>query len=988
MTHLSPCCHTAMVATWAESAGISGFVGRTLELDRVRAAVEGARGGQAGALLVVGDAGVGKTRLVQRVCADRVAGDVLVEVTCLPLNTAGVPLLPLRTALRRLAPELDAPSLAVGPDGGPGLADLDEWVNRTCAGGHTVLLAVDDLHWADEGTLDALMYLLAGPGDRRLAVLLTLRRGEMGSGHPLRRWLADVRRMPCLSEVPVAAFDRDGTRAQLAEILGMPPHESLVGEVHARSGGNAYLTRLLVENLAPDARHLPGGLPDDLGDAVLRPWHAVSTQARALVLTIAIGGEVASEHALARAVQLAGVPPGDVPQLLHEAVDAGVLDLSSDGGYWFHHPLQAEVLEARLAPHERRSLHTVLARACEADLALDEGPPTSARLAATSAVAEHHARAGSPDEAYRWTLRAADLADNLDDGPAAHSLLRRLVELRERVDNAEPSRTALLTRLRASAAELGDHESEFGAVEALLEELDEVTDPLPVSELLVRREHLRFSTGRGFLRVEPVRRAAELSRPWPEAWQHGYALAEVAHASLWADDPDAQDAVAAALERADATGHPRVIAYAYAAAAMGAEFARHSGSAGLAARGVAAAAQARDWWGFVHASLWEANGTATAGTSAWAHCLQGRREQLESFGGPHPYLAWMSADEAASLLSAGDWQGCTERLRVALGSDPGAGADGMARLAAARLAAHQGRQQEAEAHLARADELFADTTDFLAYQFDAVRAFVRLGDRDPRGAYDAAMTGALSPGVPPTLCEWLCPLAARALADLAQNARAHGGPPLEDELARVDDLVGRFPHVIADSTFVSPEYRTQLDALDALYGAEVARARRSGDEADRWRRAAELLDGVWPWDAAYATYRAGEAALLGGGQHRHEAATLLRRARTMAVDLRAEPVLREVVELARSARIHLDDVRPAVTRSADERLHGLTTREREVLAHVVAGRTYGEIARALFVSEKTVSSHVSNLLRKTRTSNRVELARLARNDASRVEPTT
>ncbi|HSO65630.1 MAG TPA: LuxR C-terminal-related transcriptional regulator, partial [Ornithinibacter sp.] len=243
-----------------------------------------------------------------------------------------------------------------------------------------------------------------------------------------------------------------------------------------------------------------------------------------------------------------------------------------------------------------------------------------------------------------------------------------------------------------------------------------------------------------------------------------------------------------------------------------------------------------------------------------------------------------------------------------------------ARLTAARLATHQGRQREAEAHLARAEELFADTTDFLAFQFDAVRAMARLGAGDPAGAHEAAMTGALAPGVPPTLCEWLCPLAARALADL-------------------------------------------------------------------WRRAAELLDGACRWDAKYATYRAGEAALVGGGRPREEAAALLRRAHSLAVDLRAEPVLREVVDLARSARIPLDEVRAtAEPAPGEERLHGLTVREREVLDHVVAGRTYGEIARALFVSEKTVSSHISHLLRKTGAANRVELARLARHSGARADP--
>ena len=124
-------------------------------------------------------------------------------------------------------------------------------------------------------------------------------------------------------------------------------------------------------------------------------------------------------------------------------------------------------------------------------------------------------------------------------------------------------------------------------------------------------------------------------------------------------------------------------------------------------------------------------------------------------------------------------------------------------------------------------------------------------------------------------------------------------------MARLDDLVARFPHVIADSAFISPDYRALLDALDALYAAESARARHDADETARWQLAAELLDGVLPWDAAYATARAGESVLVRGGGSREEAAALLRRAYSRAEELQAEPVLREVIALARSARIPL-----------------------------------------------------------------------------------
>jgi DNA-binding NarL/FixJ family response regulator len=105
-------------------------------------------------------------------------------------------------------------------------------------------------------------------------------------------------------------------------------------------------------------------------------------------------------------------------------------------------------------------------------------------------------------------------------------------------------------------------------------------------------------------------------------------------------------------------------------------------------------------------------------------------------------------------------------------------------------------------------------------------------------------------------------------------------------------------------------------------------------------------------------------------------ATALRRAHKLAVDLQAVPLLAEVEALARSARISLAEVNESKPES--EALPDLTPREREVLAHIVAGRTYSEIARELVLSEKTVSVHVSHLLHKTSTANRIELAQLAR----------
>ena len=969
-----------------DSVGTAAFVGRARESERVRSVLESARAGHMAALLVSGDAGVGKTLLVDRICAEAGHDDVLVlRGVCLPMRAAAVPLMPLRTAFRRLPEGVAPPALDDHTSAGGFPVVVDAWLDRNSRD-RAVVLLVDDVQWADEASLDVLTYVLAGPSDRSLAVLLTLRRDEVGVGHPVRRWLADVRRLPCLAELDVGPFDRPETGDQLHMLLGASPHESLVTEVQARTGGNAYLNRLLVEGLPPDARALPPGLPEDLRSAVLRPWERLSRPARELVLAVAIGGEVADgtrpgagRRPVGRATRgRAPAPSGCRRRRGARPLTGGrVLVPPPAPGRGFG----VTALWGRTAQDARSTGSSLRGRTFHGRWRGERGRDRTARRSGRTPLSRRRTRRSlCLDPARARGGRAA----GRPPGRPRRSSSRRSTCILALREPAAPV-TELLVRLKDAAALLGQHEVEHGAVEALLDATDETERPLLVCELLVRREHLRFSTGRGFLRVEPVRRAAELSRPWPDSWQHGFALAEVAHASLWADEPDAQEAVSVAVEAAEAIGHPRVTAYAFAAAAMGTEYSNRPGGPALAARGVQGAAEARDWWGFVHASLWEAN-TSEHGTSPeWAASVRKPDgNNWPRWGVPIRTLPGSPINEGSALFQAGDWRAATELLRVALGSDPGTSSDVQARLLAALLAVAQGRQHEAEDHLSRAEELSADTTAFRAWSFDAVRALVRTGAGDARGAYAAAMTGLLSPGVPPTMCEWLCPLAARALADLVAAAQGRNAHPGED-LKRLDDLVDRFPHVVPDGSLEVPRYRKQVEALDALYVAEVARARGDPDAVTHWRRAAELLDGALPWDAAYAAYRAGEAVLVHREGSRDDAAALLRRAAALATELRAEPVLRDVTALAAAARVPLATVE-AIPDDAAGTLPGLTNREREILTHIVAGRTYGEIARALFLSEKTVSSHVSNILRKTGSANRVDLARRAQHAANRGSP--
>jgi DNA-binding CsgD family transcriptional regulator len=631
---------------------------------------------------------------------------------------------------------------------------------------------------------------------------------------------------------------------------------------------------------------------------------------------------------------------------------------------------------------DREHLHASLAEALERDLAsVSPGAQEAAghsALEVLSLIADHHYEAGHALEAYRVGLRAAALAEELGATTTLVRLLRRALEVREQLDDdAREPANALWERLRAAARAVGDFEEELRAVEILLCGLDEDREPLAVAELLVRRQHLRFLTGRGFLDPAEMRRAVELSSHEPSSWQHALALAELTQASLWQDDPASHDLGAAALESARACGDPRALSYALAANAMLAVYEdRAEEGHRLGGEAVAAAAAAGDGFAFVHAALWEANSVDGPISTEWRAMVGRRRRELTDLGTPHTLVAWLACNEAFGHAHAGNLAASAELLRIALGSTPGTLADVQTRLTAAWVAARQGRTREAEGQLARADELFVETSNFLAFDFDAVRALVLLSGGHPRAAFDAAMTGVASAGTPPTLCEWLLPFAARALADLTQQARDTGGDvtPCLDEL---DALTTRFPDIIRDVGGSTDLYEHQLAGLGAMYQAEAARARQSGDAHLLWAEAATALREILPWEASYSWWRQAEALLAAGRTRRDDGVDALRRSYAAAQALGALPIVAECEALARGAHVRLGDRADSGPPPTSALGVGLTTRETEILGHIVAGRTYGEIARELVLSEKTVSSHVSHLLSKTGCANRVDLARWA-----------
>jgi len=219
---------------------------------------------------------------------------------------------------------------------------------------------------------------------------------------------------------------------------------------------------------------------------------------------------------------------------------------------------------------------------------------------------------------------------------------------------------------------------------------------------------------------------------------------------------------------------------------------------------------------------------------------------------------------------------------------------------------------------------------------------------------------------------------ARAAADLVQQASDHRDQgAVQTHREALTRLVTTRATLTGTAFQPSCPDDTVEVAWAAMFAAESARAGGVEDQVGPWRAAvAACAEAGLGWDQQVSTWRLA-TELIGSGASGSEAGGLLRGVHDYTVQHNATPLQTCVEELAASARLSLTSPMVPTATTVPTAFGGLTPRENEVLAHLVANRTNAEIAQSLFISEKTVSVHVSNLLRKTATGSRREVAALA-----------
>ncbi len=961
------------------------FVGRAGELAELEAALHDAAGGRSSLVLVAGESGVGKSRLLGELLGRARSLDALVLVgDCVELGDGELPYAPLLGALRPLLrdghPALDAlpdplraALAAVLPGFGDRVAGAEASqaavfeallaVLEGLAEERLVLLAIEDLHWADSSTRSFLSFLSRTLCGERLVVVGTYRSDELHRRHPLRPLLAELTRDPETRRVELPAFTRDELAEQLEGILAAAPDPGLLERIWHRSEGNALFTEeILAAGL--DGR---GPLPPTLSDALMLRVEHLSGTAQDVLRWLSCQTSV--DHELL--AEIAGLDADALMDALREATASHILVASAEGTYAYRHALLREVVHDGLLPGERTRFHSVLARALEDRIAAGD---SGAHI--TAQAAHHWMEAGDQSAAMAAAVRAGEAAERVDAYAEAHALFERALGLWERVDDPEAlagtGRRDLLLRA-AKAADLGHETGRFEALaKSAFELVDPEAEPLMAASVLTHLHRAQWELNRQDESVETLDLALTLLEPHEDSRERAELLARKSRARmLQSRNREAIAAGREALEVARSVGD------------RGAEIlALNSMGVALAAarevdEGIAAL---REALALVREhGLVEHAGRSTVNLADVLH-LEGRSQEALEFArrGLEEVRAhgrsgtWVALAVAEIEWELGDWRAAAasmprERRRY-WGST-------LLNYRVRQIEQALGRGDVAGARLDLdvAERVAVDSTE---PQFLAPIAAYRA-ELERRAGDVAAARGAVDEGLDRMeFCtDDLARLAQVAIAgvrveaDEAQRARdRHDADAEEMALQRAAAMAERVQLAAADG---GPVVR----AVSALADAELARA-EDRDDPRLWEAAAAAWDGIGrPYRAVYSRWREAEARAR--SRDREGAARVAGAALEGARRLGSLWLVAELEGLGARARLHLDGAEPEAAGDEDGDPFGLTARERQVLALVASGATNREVGERLHMAEKTASVHVSRILAKLDVRSRTEAAAVA-----------
>ena len=360
----------------------SSLIGRDGQLAELTGRYEQVTAGGLRVVLIGADAGAGKTTLVGRFVEDlagRSPAPTVVVGQCVPMGGDGLPYAPIVGVLRALIGRfgdqdvLDwAGSRAIGillpelvepePPSASQQLQLFEAVSRLwqrAAAVSPLVVVLEDLHWADESSRTLMRFLARSLTPARVLVLATFRTDELGRGHPLRTFLADLDRLPPASRLAVPSLNRAQVTELVTRVWGSRPPAAVAEQIHRRSDGVPFY----VEELAAAADRAGTSIPDTLRDALFVRFDELDPAAQEALRIAAVGGNRV-DAALLTEVAADNDRLPDLHRALRTAVDAGLL-LVDGGAFAFRHALLREAVYDDLLPTQREQLHGRFAAALE-----------------------------------------------------------------------------------------------------------------------------------------------------------------------------------------------------------------------------------------------------------------------------------------------------------------------------------------------------------------------------------------------------------------------------------------------------------------------------------------------------------------------------------------------------------------------------------------------------------------------------------------------